>query len=108
KAAEGACKPGDAAEPASELDDAPATLRALHRLVRVGFSAPPAVARLWRRAIRATQAATAWAHDEGECVHLMLIEFAHANAGERTAELRRRHATLDRDGYACMMPSCRS
>lgn len=105
----------DAFDLAGELTDVGACVASLldgPRFARertsIVFDAPEETAKLIRQALRQTARATGWALDDGGCLRVMGERFAATHVFAAFEDLSLRARILQRDGWECGMPHCRS
>jgi len=102
--AEGACASGEADR---NLADSP-RLSGVWRLGRIGFSAPASVATLWGQACQAVRAEAGTILSDADVVRRMLEHLLEVHVTEEVLAQARRHRAIERDGWTCQMPHCRS
>jgi len=115
RVAGGACAPGETVRDSTATargacasgTDGPPT-RGVWRLGRIGFSAPASVAKLWRQACAAVRADAGTVLSDADVVRRMLEHLLAVQVTEEVLERARRHRAIERDGWTCQMPHCRS
>jgi len=112
RVAEGACASSGADRDPGEPAGLP--LSGSWRLGRIGFSAPASVAGLWRQACAAVRTDAGEGTDAGtvlsdsDVVRRMLEHLLEVHVTEEVLAQARRHRAIERDGWTCQMPHCRS
>ena len=91
------------------LDDVSPGLHPLrNRRYTVGLWGPPSLIPQFRAAISYTRHCHGWHHDEGACIHQMLVDFAHTHVTPETEAMLRAYPIAERDRWVCAVPHCRS
>jgi len=78
------------------------------RTGRLGFSAPASVVKLWRQACAAVRAEAGTVLSDADVVRRMLQHLLEVHVTEEVLTQARRHRAIERDGWTCQMPHCRS
>ncbi len=104
RAVEGACASSEADR---DPEGAP-RLSGVWRLGRSGFSAPASVAKLWWQACAAVRAEAGTVLSDADVVRRMLQHLLEVHVTDEVLAQARRHRAIERDGWTCQMPHCRS
>ena len=89
-------------------DDLPELSPRFRRHVTVSLHAPLALRKLFHAAVAAVRSRHGWHHDEGECLHWMLLHFAHTHASPEIERILQSYVIAERDAWLCSLPHCRS
>jgi hypothetical protein len=91
---------------ALEIDEAATPLP--HRMGEIRLLVEPHVSEMWRETVRKMRSAVRESLEEWEALALVLREFLLVWDNSETRRQRRENPTLERDGWRCTAPGCRS
>jgi hypothetical protein len=106
----GACADDDGPDPSVivDLDTVADVVPGLAEKRTVSFWSPPDAARMFWASVDRMMELADDELDVGGCVSVMLIQFAHDNAKPAMHRAKLNREILERDGWQCTNPNCRS
>jgi hypothetical protein len=90
------------------LDEDEAATPLPQRLCEIRLFVEPQVAEMWRDTVRKTRTTVRESLEEWEVLAIVLKEFLLVWDNSETRRQRRENPTLERDGWRCTAPGCRS